>query len=222
MNVWRCSQKLIAATRSPTEGGVLKRDLEEARRELALAAAVSKQAKRQVSSVAPLFLQPERETGQLVRIEGVARRAVRIAANRPNLDGYYEMEVFPSDSQNLPVVCCLSSLPAEFPKGDEIREHVRVDGLFFKSWRYRTRKNLADSGQTDRQQQLYTPVVVGGAPTWLPRETNRPNQWAAWGGFGFLAALAILWIVMISLAKRDRLQRAALHAARLENLKDEY
>ncbi len=164
-----------------------------------------------------------------MRIEGVARRAVRIAApggaasqgstsGKLSFDAYYEMEVFTADSQNLPVVCCVSRLPAEFPVGDKIREPVRVDGVFFKSWRYRTRKNLVAPGETDRQQRMVTPVVVGGVPTWLPTPTRGQNRWGLWGGMAFLAALVVFWVVMFRLAERDRRRRAARQPARLDNL----
>jgi hypothetical protein len=128
------------------------------------------------------------------------------------------MEVFTSDSQNLPVVCCVSSLPPEFPVGDKIREPVRVDGVFFKSWRYRSRKNLDGPGETSRQQRMYTPVVVGGVPTWLPTATRGQNRWGLWGGIAFLAALVVFWFVMFRLAERDRRRRAAMQPARLDDL----
>ncbi|MCH7750842.1 MAG: hypothetical protein IH898_01635 [Planctomycetes bacterium] len=219
----------LAATNDSTEREALEQDLETARRDLALATAVEKQADRKLSSVAPLFLQPDGHVGELVRIEGVARRAVRIAipggaasqastSGKLSFDAYYEMEVFTADSQNLPVVCCVSRLPAEFPVGDKIREPVRVDGVFFKSWRYRTRKNLVGPGETGRQQQMVTPVVVGGVPTWLPTATSGQNRWGLWGGMAFLAALVVFWFVMFRLAERDRRRRAAMQPARLDDL----
>lgn len=221
-------QQKLAAAKDSTKRETLQQELETARRDLALAAAIEKQAKRKLSSVAPLFLQPEQQVGELVRIEGVARRAVRIAvpdgsalsasSGETSLDAYYELEVFTADSQNLPVVCCVSRLPGEFPVGDKIREPVRVDGVFFKSWRYRTRKNLAAPGETDRQQRMYTPVVVGGAATWRPTAANGQNGWELWGGIAFLAALVVFWFVMFRLAERDRRRRAAKQPVRLDDL----
>ena len=126
--------------------------------------------------------------------------------------------MFTADSQNLPVVCCVSQLPKEFPVGDKIREPVRVDGVFFKSWRYRTRKNLAAPGETGRQQRMYTPVVVGGRPTWLPSGRDKQNSWGLWGGIAFLAAMVVFWFTMFRLAERDRRRRAAMHPTRLDDL----
>lgn len=223
-------RRKLAASQDSIERRALEQELETVRRDLALAAAIEKQAKRKLSSVAPLFLQPEEEVGELVRIEGLARRAVRIAIpseiapqaslGDTRLDAYYEMEVFTSDSQNLPVVCCVSSLPVGFPVGDKIREPVLVDGVFFKSWRYRSRKNLASPGETGPQQRLYTPVVVGRAPTWLPATTSGPSRWGIWGGTAFIAALVVVWVAMICVAKRDQRRRAATLPASLDDLSD--
>jgi hypothetical protein len=218
----------LAAAWDSAKREALQQELETANRDLALTEAVEEQAQLQLSSVAPLYLLPEEQVGELVRIKGVARRAVRIAIpggetaaeslGKTSLDAYYEMEVFTADSQNLPVVCCVSRLPAEFPVGDKIREPVQVDGVFFKSWRYRTRKNLAAPGETGRQQRMYTPVVVGGAPIWLPTAARRQNVWGLWGGIAFLAALLVFWFVMFRLAERDRRRRAATQPARLDDL----
>ena len=71
----------LAGAPDSAERDTLQKQLETARRDLALATAVEKQADRKLSSVAPLFLQPEEQVGELVRIEGIARRAVRIAAS---------------------------------------------------------------------------------------------------------------------------------------------
>jgi hypothetical protein len=131
------------------------------------------------------------------------------------------MEVFTSDSQNLPVVCCVSRLPEEFPEGDKIREPVRVEGVFFKSWRYRTRKNVAEPGETDRQQRMYTPVVVAGEPIWLPAATGGQSIWGLWGGIGFLAVLVLFWFTRIRLANRRRRRRTATQPARLDDMSSE-
>lgn len=216
-------RRQVSATEEPLQREALQQQLAAARRELALAEAVEKQGEQGLSSVAPMFLQPEDEVGELVRIEGIARRAVRIAvkdsdSRPPGLDAYYELELFTPDSQNLPVVCCVARLPAEFPLGDVIRERVRVDGVFFKSWRYRSRKNLADAGKTDRPQQLYTPVVVGGEPKVLPAPASVNSRWGIWGGIAFLAALAAVWIAMLRIAERDRRRRAADQPVHLDNL----
>ncbi|NOZ40840.1 MAG: hypothetical protein GXP24_11525 [Planctomycetes bacterium] len=211
-------QKLEAEFAATTDNGArerLQQQTKQAKKKRGLAAAVLKQAKFGQSSVAPMFLQPEAEVGELFVFEGTARRAVRIAAEdrlSTNLDvkAYYELEVFTSDSQNLPIVCCVTRLPNGFPTGDEIREPVRLSGVFFKLWRYRSRKLAKQAGETTRQRQLYTPVVLSHMPTWLNQSVPRKNHWALWGGIAFLGALATLWISLAWLAGRDRRARAAL------------
>jgi len=179
------------------------------RQQRAIAAQVLERNELGLSSVAPLFLQPKQMTGRLVRIEGTARRAVRIAvADQPELDSYFELEIFPPDSQNHPIVCCVKDLPAEFPTGDAIREPVRVAGVFFKGWLYRSREVQLTDGETGRQQRLYTPVVVGSVE-WLPRPARGESLWGLWGGIAFLLVLAMVLLNAVRLAKKDRRARAA-------------
>jgi hypothetical protein len=221
----------VAAANDATKRKSLQRELDAASRDLAIATAVEQQALRNLSSVAPMYLQPESQAGELVRIEGIARRAIRIAmpkgdspanaSDKKNLEAYYEMEVFTADSQDLPVVCCVSRLPNDFPVGDEIREPVRVAGVFFKSWRYVTRKNKEASGETDQQQRMYTPIVVSGEPILLPAAKGGQSIWGFWGGIAFLAVLVIFWFTMFRRAELDRRQRAATQPARLDDLSPE-
>jgi len=221
----------LTAAQDPTERKTLEQKVKATRRALAIAALIEKQAEWNVSCVAPLFLYPNEQVGELVRIEGMARRAVRIeitdgtllppSIDRTGLDAYYELEVFTSDSQNLPVVCCIPELPTGFPVGDKISEQVRVNGVFFKSWRYRTRKNLAAPGETEQQQRMYTPVVIGGVPTWLRATTTSQSPWGMWGGIAFLVLLIVFWFTMFSLAERDRRRRAAMQPNQLEDFPTE-
>lgn len=176
----------------------------------ALIAAVQERSELGLSSVAPLFLEPEQMTGKLVRLEGTARRAVKIAVDEyPGLNLYYELEVFLPDSKNLPVVCCVNELPAGFPTGDSIREPVRISGLFFKSWLYRSRKVNQREGETGRQRRMYTPIVVAGTPRWLNKAASQERGWGLVGGIVFLAVLVVIAFNMVRLASKDRRARAA-------------
>jgi len=207
-------RRLEASLASETDSNQrdrLARQVKAARNQRAMAAAILEANENQRSSVAPLFLQPEKEVGELVRVEGIARRAVWIEViDQPQLKGYFEIELFSADSQNRRVVCCVCQLPAGFPTGDVIREPVQLAGVFFKHWRYRSRKLGEPTGQTSRQQQLYSPVLLGKQPTWLRQASGRTSPWALWGGVGFLGLLVILWVSMTWLARRDRSARAAL------------
>jgi len=211
-------EKLLAET-DDRQRKILQKELKAAKLRLGIASAVFDRRQEKISSVAPLFLQPEHEVGQLVSFEGVARRAVRISATeQPDIQAYYELEVFTADSQNLPVTYCATQLPVDFPTGDEIREPVRITGAFFKSWRYRSRNLASRAGEPGHQRQRNTPVVLGKSPTWLKSATNNKNPWAFWGGVAFLVGIALLWTTMAWLARRDRLARANLRRNETINL----
>jgi len=200
-----------------------QKEMEQVRNRIAMARSVEEAGKRGLSAVAPMFLQPEAHCGELVLIEGIARRAVRIAKNSATsankLEGdYFELEVFTKDSQNLPLVCCVSRLPDGFPTGDKIREPVRLAGVFFKSWRYRTRQLDDTQGVTDRQKHLYTPVIVGSVPIWLRVEAESHNLWGLWGGLAFLGLLTVLWIVLSRNSRQRRIRHAKRESLDFENL----
>lgn len=166
-----------------------------------------------VSSVAPMFLRPRATAGRLVAIAGVARRAVRVLASADEEDraaggsspgaervSHYELDVYPPDSQNMPVVCCVSELPASFPLGDSIREPVRVAGVFFKLWTYHGRPD--DEGVAKRTRG---PVVIAPAPIWQPKDTvPRSNNLAIIGGATFLVLLAALWFALVRSHRNER------------------
>jgi hypothetical protein len=180
-----------------------------------VAAAVAERAARNLSSVAPLFLNPEAQVGQLIRIEGIARRAVRIVAdpfpNGQSLSEYYELEVFTDDSQNLPIVCLVARLPAGFPTGDAIRAGVRVDGVFFKLWQYHSRETKQSPGETTTLQASYTPIVMAASVTWLKQSTTMKSWWGlAVGGIVFVLVMVGFWRMLLSSRKPTRLSQEDL------------
>lgn len=186
--------KLAELTDEAIRSSVEQRPVARTKQEKQIAAAIAEQAALGLSSVAPLFLEPAESAGQLVRIEGTARRAVRIVADEQNVDQaireYYEVEVFTADSQNLPIVCCVARLPQGFPVGDAIRAGVRLEGVFFKLWRYRSRKTAETAGETAVPEHSYTPVVLAGSVTWL-QQALAPERW--WG----LAIGCIIFVIVM-------------------------
>ena len=200
--------------------------LAQSRRDMAIT--VARQAKNKQSSVAPMLLQPSKEVGELFYFDGTARRAIWIdSEGQADVPGYYEIEVYTAEARLLddrPMVCCMTRLPEGFPVGDEIREPVRIAGIFFKSWRYRARDDLRnqggrnqggrdqggrdqsgpDQGQTSQPRWLYTPVLLGKQPIWLTTSSKQTEGWAVWAGVSFLLVLAVLWGSMIWLSGSDR------------------
>jgi hypothetical protein len=198
----------------------LEREQKKVAQRHALATAVVQRASQNHYSVALLFLEPQEQAGCMTIVEGVARRAVKIVIPSDHLPAaanpaYYELEVFTADSQNLPVVCCVPRLPANFPRGDTIREPVRIAGVFFKSWLYRTRQ-AKDHNKVSRQQRLSAPIVIGAeierltAPsietkgsieTW---GSTQAGWWPLVAGIGFLVLMVAYWASAILHARRDR------------------
>ncbi len=173
--------------------------------------AAIKEQKRNRYSVAPLFGDGRQQRGELVMIDAVVRRAVRIEASQSEVaqgfgvDHYYELEAFAEDSQNLPLVFVVRDLPAGFPVGDSIRQPARLAGFFFKQWAYRNRHRTEAGGD----QFSITPLLIGRAPITLamPEAASmRPGPViGVMVSLGLLTLAATLW----RLGRRDRQYEAA-------------
>jgi hypothetical protein len=191
---------------------------EESRRRLAKL--VVERAKEGRYSVAPLFNDTERQIGQLVVIDGAARRVVRIdvssrsthggpsdVARRFGFEDYFEIEVFTDDSQNYPLVFCVRELPEGFPTGEGLHVPVRIAGFFFKAWQYTTRgsRDLESGdivGGANRRQ--LAPLLIGRAPLMLKVESADSDAVRMVGGGLFLLALGGIWAAAWWFARDDR------------------
>jgi hypothetical protein len=168
-----------------------------------------------------MFNEPVESVGQFFVIEGIARRAVRIvvgdgessslasAKGPAPLTHYYELDVFPTDAQNNPVICCVARLPEGFPTGDLIREPVRVSGIFFKKWAYARRPDhgVADATVPTR---VAPPLMLAAEPEWLPATMPVRSDRGLWAGIGILAASVAVALLLFRTARRDRLARRQL------------
>ncbi|TWT43211.1 hypothetical protein [Botrimarina hoheduenensis] len=154
----------------------------------------------QAYSVAPLFETPEALRGELLSFDAIVRRAVRIeASDAASSAHYYELEAFPADSQNLPLVFCMRELPAGFPVGESLRQPARLAGFFFKQWAYRTRRVAGP-----RDDRRFAPLLIGRAPIALATpaaEEFRPG-WVV--GLGALTLLALTAVAVAWSARSDR------------------
>ena len=127
-----------------------------------------------------LMTEPNRYRGRLVRLDGVARRAVEIPAgpNEFGLEKLYDVWVFTPDSGLNPWHVVTTALPADLPRGEWFAEGtpVRVDGVFFKRQGYETGRHelhvapLLLAATADRvvaspspvaQSRRYAPYVLG-------------------------------------------------------------
>ena len=203
----------------PQRRAEIEKELVELRRSQTMAAYVQKRAAIGLSSVGPMFNEPADSVGKFFVIEGIARRAVRIVVDDPSqataagaaapLTHYYELDVFPTDAQNNPVICCVARLPEGFPTGDLIREPVRVSGIFFKKWAYARRPDLgaADSAAPAR---VAPPLMLAAEPQWLPAAMPVRSDRGLWAGIGILAASVVVAFILFRTARRDRLARRQL------------
>ena len=169
-------------------------------------------------SVAPLFNDADHQIGELLVLDGVVRRAVRVDVGtapdgqpsdvwqRFGIDHYYELELFTGDSQNYPVVVCVRDLPAGFPTGDEIHELVRVPGFFFKTWLYHTRKTPdGPAAAPSTAQRQFAPLLIGPAPVWLDEQPSAGSPYAGLVGSGvFVLAMVGMWAAAWWFARGDR------------------
>jgi hypothetical protein len=197
----------------------------------ALAREVIERAKAGRYSVAPLFNDAARQIGQLIVVDGAARRVVRVdlgttdggtasdVARRFGFDHYYEMQVFTDDSQNFPLVFCVRELPAGMPTGDDLHVPVRVAGFFFKDWLYTTRGTRdEETSKLDPSngKPQFAPLLVGRAPIHLQFEDKGRGATQLVGGGLFVLALGGIWAAAWWLSRGDRRiaerRRLAVHS----------
>lgn len=170
-----------------------------------LALEVLRQAEEGRYAVAPFFNTPEQQVGDLVVVDGLVRRALRIDttgdvdALAAGVDHYYELAVFTDDSQNNPLMFCVLEVPATLPLGDDVRVPVRVAGFFFKNWRYSSRR----ADETGGEQLRLAPMFIGYGPLELVEQEENP-AWAILAGLTFVLVLAGIWLAGVYRGRRDR------------------
>lgn len=188
------------------------------------------------TDIVPL-IDPQRDwfadhRGDPVLIDGVARRATRIAIDDPlrreqvAADHYWELEVFVDTppisidghvQDRYPVVCCLRELPAGMPAGESISERVRVPGFAFKRYRYPLAEVLVDGVRELPAGSLRSvPLVVGPRAEWLVERSPRGlSAGLFWVFAGILATVAALlaangWAMARDARRAARLRRESL------------
>lgn len=108
-------------------------------------------------SFVQLYNQPREYRGELVTITGLVHRSTWLpAAANLGVDGYYELWVQP-DGESDPLVVYSLDLPAGFPQGAEVLEHVALSGFFFKRWIYMAQRDV-----------MSAPVVLAKTVAWEP------------------------------------------------------
>src|SRR5690606_3536601 len=113
---------------STEEKEKLSKAVEATKRRVAVLQKAEKEAQAGRYSVYPLFNLADEQHGQLVLLQGVARRAIRVEVANPRdpesnrdiitrfgIDHYYEVAIFTKDSADNPIIVCVRELPPGFP-----------------------------------------------------------------------------------------------------------
>ena len=136
----------------------------------AIAAGTTQVVPRSID-VTELLPTPARFRGRYCRINGTARRALRVQVTDPDvvqrfgISHYYEVEVFTNPAMTVrfvnraggddklfhryPVVACFRELPDWLPRGETINAEVEFDGIFVKNWAYRSEYMSGNQGMSD-------------------------------------------------------------------------
>jgi hypothetical protein len=87
---------------------------------------------------AQLIDQPDAYRGQSVRVTGrVVRESIKpVPKNDFGVTELHQLVVAPRGGGEWPIVVYALELPASFPRGENLKEDVVVDGLFFKNWSF--------------------------------------------------------------------------------------
>lgn len=130
------------------------------------------------TSVVPMFNAPASQTGRLVMLHGLARKAVQIiitdeaVRERLGIDHYYEVWIYTDDSQNNPLVVCCRELPKKMELGDEISVSVRVPAIFLQMWMY---QSVVSYDEYETQRQAAREAVEAGMPDPVVGKQTLPN-----------------------------------------------
>ncbi len=164
-------------------------------------------------SVVPLFNDASRQHGVLVELEGNARRVERIEVRDPDIvarfgiDHYYQIALFPPDSQSNPLWFCVRELPKDMPLGTDAdyQQHVRVAGFFFKTWAYRRGRYPEEIAEGETGPWQLAPLLIGREAVWYPATTPGMSPYiSVIAGGLFVLTLVGVWIAMWQYSRGDR------------------
>ncbi|MGL4943198.1 MAG: hypothetical protein ACRC46_08400 [Thermoguttaceae bacterium] len=142
-------------------------------------------------SVRDLFLKPEQLRLRAVALDGIVKRVVETPTSetgraRWGIDRYYQLYLFPRESDGNPVVVCVTKLPAGMSTGDAVSDDVHVTGLYYKLWMYESRAGRVQVAPVivSNDVTLFAPPVISG------REQNLNTSLV------LFSILVAVWIVV--------------------------
>ncbi len=178
--------------------------------------------------IVPLLERPQEHFGETMSIEGVARRVMRIAVNdadinsRFGIDHYYEIDLFvplgdtslrfgksekakgqggPVYRNTFPATLIARELPAGLTTGEDIHEVIRADGVFFKTWAYRS----TYSGKFNQLQPA--PLLITDRPQLVTSSTSTNWVTTALVSAAFVLGLSVILLIFFVFNRSDRAAR---------------
>jgi hypothetical protein len=187
------------------------------------------------ADLARLLTEPEVHQGQMLTVEGVARRVQRVAVDDPEIrhrfgfDHFYQIEVFvsldklevvlgregpssegPVFRNSYPVTCCTLALPQGLPAEDDVHVPVQVAGVFLKLWAYQS-EFVSAVNKGERQPG---PLLIAATPQVVPVAAGRSSlTWIA--AAVLLAAFLVLGLCAVAFQRSERTLGLALRRQQL-------
>lgn len=130
-------------------------------------------------SVVPLFVKPIQERGNFFWIRGTARQIVPVQVEdediiqRLGITRYYEIFLYPQDSQDNPVTVLVRRLPKNIVPGDSpgYRVELAVPAFFFNTWGYRS------MDAEGKPLVRLSPLLMGGPPKLVSPPKSNTMLW---------------------------------------------
>lgn len=168
-------------------------------------------------SVVPLFNDPLSVRGKLVELVGTARRAVAVVVNdadiqeRFQIDKYYEVSIYTSDSQQNPLLVNVLSLPPGFPEGENIHATVRAPGTLLTGFYYHRDATPDEQAQGLKPKPQKAPLLIGKTLQYVPPPVVNDDMYEWLFGASVVAAFVALiigvWRMMLGERKSRELRQ---------------
>ena len=135
-----------------------------------------------------LYLHPQEYQGRPFTLTGHVQRTVVSPAgeNEFGIKNLCEVWLYTEDSQQHPTVVLTTSLPENFPTGEQVVDLVTVTGYLFRMYNYKA-----------RDQGRYAPLMMAHILEWVPPE-QRQSRDSSW--FWLLVSGGVLVLVASLLA----------------------
>jgi hypothetical protein len=162
---------------------------------------------------AQLLQQPEVYRGRVVSLHGtvVREEPQRPGENPLGFDEYHRLWIQPEGGGQWPFVVYCLGLPSDFPRGDEIRAQVEVEGYFFKNWSYAWGDGLG-----------LAPVVLVDQLLWQPPTASISRQQSSGINWVFACAVATVCAVGITWFALRRTRRRKETSASDDSLRQQF